>query len=288
MFVGSAVGAAALGAAATAYSAYSSSKASSDASDAQVAAQREVIEGTKQAAKDANVLLDKSLGVQKEELTGGTDRARNEFMTGLGKAEDLTRNWRELGDMAVQAMVETPDFSFTATDFSKYMDPSYQWRFNQGVEALDRSGAARGMLLSGAQNKALMDYGQEMASQEYNNAFARAKQAYDTNQFKQDRMASFGQNATNNLLSASNAAYNNLAANENQLGVNLSNAAANTYQRQGDNLISGAAGVANAVSNIGDAQAANALNQGQISNNLVNNLYTVYKDYQSSNALDQF
>ena len=46
-------------------------------------------------------------------------------------------------------------------------DPSYQWRFDQGQKALDRSAASKGMLLSGAQGKALQDYGQGAASQEY-------------------------------------------------------------------------------------------------------------------------
>jgi hypothetical protein len=45
----------------------------------------------------------------------------------------------------------------------------------QGVQALDRSAASRGMLLSGAQTKALNDYGQGMASSELANAFNRVQ-----------------------------------------------------------------------------------------------------------------
>lgn len=47
--------------------------------------------------------------------------------------------------------------------------PSYDWRLSQGVNALDRSAASRGMLLSGAQGKAVTDYGQNQASQEWGN-----------------------------------------------------------------------------------------------------------------------
>jgi hypothetical protein len=47
--------------------------------------------------------------------------------------------------------------------------PGYDWRVNQGTTALDRSAASRGMLLSGAQNKAISDYGQNQASAEWGN-----------------------------------------------------------------------------------------------------------------------
>lgn len=41
--------------------------------------------------------------------------------------------------------------------------PMYQFPFQEGLNALDRSAAARGMLLSGAQNKASQQYGQNFA-----------------------------------------------------------------------------------------------------------------------------
>ncbi|WP_375182734.1 hypothetical protein, partial [Sphingomonas adhaesiva] len=44
---------------------------------------------------------------------------------------------------------------------------------DQGIEALDKSAAARGRLLSGAQQKGVTDYSQNVASQEYANAYAR-------------------------------------------------------------------------------------------------------------------
>jgi hypothetical protein len=70
-----------------------------------------------------------------------------------------------------------PDFDFK---FSQD-DPSYQFRLKEGQRALENSAAARGTLLSGATAKALQNYGQEAASQEYGNAFGRALQGYQTN-----------------------------------------------------------------------------------------------------------
>ena len=68
-----------------------------------------------------------------------------------------------------------------ATPFSQtnwQADPGYAFRLQQGQQALERSAAARGMTLSGAQAKALTAYGQGMGSQEYQNAYNR----YNTDQ----------------------------------------------------------------------------------------------------------
>lgn len=61
----------------------------------------------------------------------------------------------------------TPGFKFNPTD------PSYAFRLQQGIQAGDRSAAANGSLLSGGQQKALSDYGQNAASTEFSNEFAR-------------------------------------------------------------------------------------------------------------------
>lgn len=56
--------------------------------------------------------------------------------------------------------------------FAKFRaSPDYNFRFNEGQRALDRSAASKGMLLSGAQTKASQEYGGNLASGEYNNWF---------------------------------------------------------------------------------------------------------------------
>jgi len=47
--------------------------------------------------------------------------------------------------------------------------PGYQFRLNQGMQALERSAAARGNLLSGNTLAAAQEFGQGLASQEYQN-----------------------------------------------------------------------------------------------------------------------
>jgi hypothetical protein len=75
-------------------------------------------------------------------------------------------------------------------------DPSYAWRMQQGVRAQDQSAAAKGTLLSGAQQQALNDYGQNQASQEYQNWY---------NRFADQRQYELAQNQAN---MAGNAAVN--------------------------------------------------------------------------------
>jgi hypothetical protein len=52
-------------------------------------------------------------------------------------------------------------------------DPGYAFRLAEGQKAIERSTAAKGGLQSGAALKAAARYGQEMGSQEYQNAFNR-------------------------------------------------------------------------------------------------------------------
>jgi hypothetical protein len=68
----------------------------------------------------------------------------------------------------------------TAEDMAA--DPSYQFRLQQGQEALERSGAARGVTNTGGTLKDILDYGQQAASQEYGNVYGRQRDVYDLNE----------------------------------------------------------------------------------------------------------
>ena len=52
-------------------------------------------------------------------------------------------------------------------------DPGYQFRMSEGLKALERSAASRGILQSGGTLKDITRFGQDLASQEYQNAFLR-------------------------------------------------------------------------------------------------------------------
>ena len=86
-------------------------------------------------------------------------------------------------------------FNQTYSGQDIYDDPSYQFRVNQGNNAIQGSAAAQGGLLSGATLKALQNYGQESASQEYQNAYNRFN-ADQTNQYNRFyNLVGMGQNA---------------------------------------------------------------------------------------------
>lgn len=71
-----------------------------------------------------------------------------------------------------------PDFKVPTWQEVQANDPGYQFRLKGGTDALERSAAARGTLRTGGTLKDIVDYGQNYSTQEYGNAFNRAKDAY--------------------------------------------------------------------------------------------------------------
>jgi hypothetical protein len=59
--------------------------------------------------------------------------------------------------------------------------PGYQFRLNQGTDRLQNAASARGTLNDSGTLKALIDYGQDAASQEYANVWKRDYDQYATN-----------------------------------------------------------------------------------------------------------
>ena len=126
--------------------------------------------------------------------------------------------FREAGINALGVLQRTAGnvpASFKFTNQDMYADPGYGFRFSEGQKALDRSAAARGGLISGGALKAATRFGQEMGSQEYQNAYNRAFTGYGAdvareNQLynRQAALAGIGQTATNltNTAGAANAA----------------------------------------------------------------------------------
>jgi len=71
---------------------------------------------------------------------------------------------------------------FVAPDGINFQnDPGYQERMKMGTDAIQRSAAARGGILTGGTAKALDQFGQDYASNEYQNVYNRALTGYGTN-----------------------------------------------------------------------------------------------------------
>jgi hypothetical protein len=85
---------------------------------------------------------------------------------------ELNAPFREAGVNALNKLIPLTDYkNFGMSEFQA--DPGYSFRMSEGMKGLERSAAARGGLLSGATLKGIQRFGQDMASQEYQNAFNR-------------------------------------------------------------------------------------------------------------------
>lgn len=156
---------------------------------------------------------------------------------GPGSYNDQTQAMGLDAARAYQAMLNNPElwdsyvsgenryiapeaFSFTADDL--YSDPSYQFRLKQGQNALAQNQVAGGLNLSGAAAKQMNDYTQNVASQEYQNAYKRANDQYNTDrnfdytQWLNDAKQYYT-NLTNQLQGQGNLMNKGVSANNTQV-----------------------------------------------------------------------
>ena len=151
--------------------------------------------------------------------------------------------YKQAGDTSLSQLMGqmTPDgyFNQTYTGQDIYSDPSYQFRLQQGQDAIQSSAAAKGGLLTGATLKALQNDGQESASQEYSNAYNRFN-ADQTNRYNRlSNLVGIGQNAAAQVGNAgaqtSQAIANNTMAGANSIAAGQV-ASANNWANTANNL----------------------------------------------------
>lgn len=112
-----------------------------------------------------------------------------------------------------------------------YESPDYQFRFREGQRAMDSSAAARGMLLSGAQLRALNEFGSGLASGEYGNYYNRLA-----------GIAGMAQTPTNPYAGTQAGLYNQMIGAYGQAGANTANmigAGANSNANMWGNVLGG-------------------------------------------------
>lgn len=83
---------------------------------------------------------------------------------------------------------------------------NYQFRLNEGFKAANQGYAARGMLESGAAQKALLKYGQEFASNELGNYMGMLTNQQSMGLAGASALAGVGQNMVNNVTANNNSA----------------------------------------------------------------------------------
>lgn len=155
----------------------------------------------------------------------------------------------------------TPFTAPTVTD-----DPSFKFRLEQGLEAINRGAAAKGTLLTGGTQKALERYGSDLASTEYAAAFNRALAANQlNNQYGRTAQQDlYNQGLLTNTqqygrgMDAYTSAYNTFLNNQGAQRANQQDVYNRLFglSQMGQ---AGAAGQADLATQIGNAQAAGTI-----------------------------
>jgi hypothetical protein len=132
-------------------------------------------------------------------------------------------------------------------------DPGYQFRMSESMKALERSAAARGILQSGGTLKDITRFGQDAASQEYENAFRRYLAERQQKLQPLEYRIGLGQNAATNQ------------------GVNIGSTAEN---------------VGGLMTSLGDIRSAGIMGQSNAYNNMLSDISGIAT--KSANAYGQY
>lgn len=189
---------------------------------------------------------------------------------GLSQLAQLLGIGKDNGTGGYGSLLQGFNTPFVApTAATEQNDPGYQFRLKQGDIALENSAAARGGLLSSGTAKEEQQFGQDYASNEYQNVYNRSLQNWE-NQFN---VFETNQANTYNRLAGISGMGQQTAATLGQQGQNAASNIGNIYmtgaQAQGQDLMaagqaraSGYASLANVFgSSFGNLSQLEMLNQ---------------------------
>jgi len=270
-------------------------RAAALALEAQRVGSAEAIAAAKEAAQIAQTAQDAATKAAQDfaraqyeetrgELGGAFDTAQGAYdqaFTGAQSAYDQSYNaqqgfqrpYAEGGLSAQSQIMQLLGISGDtgAADFGQYakpfgvdqfqQDPGFAFRQAEGMKALERSAAARGGLLSGGTLKGIQRFGQDLASQEYGNAF---------NRYQIERGARL--NALGGLASAGQAASNNLTNIAGQYGAQTAGTALGRGQATAANALARGQAMSGNAADFYGTQSNLALGQGQ---NTAQNAYNI-------------
>lgn len=265
-------------------------KAQTDAAEKALIAQKEGTAEARKAAEEAaakaqaaqeaafrssnDIYGETSLGAQGEyertyqgvadEYQAAADRARQDQLSAYSTQMGLQSPYQQAGLTAQQQLMRLMGLSGDqgAEDYGQYarpfgmdqfeQDPGYAFRQSEGMRALERSAAARGGLLSGNMLKGVQRFGQDLASQEYQNAF---------NRYQTERNARLG--TLQGLMGAGQSAANVMTNAAGQYGQQRSQTALGLGQQLAQNRANLGSATAGNIYTLGQQLAQNRLNLGQ-------------------------
>jgi hypothetical protein len=196
-----------------------------------------------QSAREAQAanerMLERQIGLQEPFRQAGLT-AQEQIMQLLGIGGDASAEG--YGSLAKP---------FSQTDFEQ--DPGYAFRQAEGMRALERSASARGNLLSGGTLRGIQRFGQDLASQEYGNAF---------NRYQIERNARL--NPLQSLMGAGQSATNVMTRDVGQSSQNEQGNILGAGQARASGYVGQANALGGALSSIGQAAASYPLMQAQM------------------------
>jgi hypothetical protein len=196
-------------------------------------------EASREARATDERMLERQIGLQEPFRQAGLT-AQEQIMQLLGVGGDAAA-----ADYGILAK------PFGQADFQQ--DPGYAFRQSEGMKALERSAAARGGLLSGGTLKGIQRFGQDLASQEYGNAF---------NRYQIERSARL--NPLQSLMGSGQSATNVMTGNIGQSNQNQQANILGAGQARASGYVGSANALGGALSSIGQAAASFPLLQAQV------------------------
>jgi hypothetical protein len=145
----------------------------------------------KEAAQISNAAAERDLALRTRMYEEGVARQQPFYQAGVNALPEYVSGIREGGELVR---------GFTPADFTT--DPGYAFRLSEGQKQLDRQAAIRGGQISGAALKAAGRYGQEMASQEFGNAYNRFRETQGLRRNALAGVAGYGPTAASSINAA--------------------------------------------------------------------------------------
>jgi hypothetical protein len=171
----------------------------------------------KEAAATTASAADRSSDLQREMFERNIqlqEPFRQAGITALNKLTPLATEYTPFGMQQFQA------------------DPGYAFRLSEGQKQLDRMAAIRGGQISGSSLKAAARFGQDMGSQEYQNAFKRYQTEREARLAPLQSLAGVGQTTANTLGQAGTGFANRMGdidMNQSQIAAQAGMSRASTY-----------------------------------------------------------
>lgn len=151
--------------------------------------------------------------------TNAANQTNATNMSMFNTEQQNAKPYLQAGDSALNSINQNQGYYNTPFSMSQFQeDPGYQFDLQQGQQAIQNSSVATNGLISGSELGALNNYSQNMASNEYGNAYNRYTQQQQSNFNRYATIAGLGEQATGLSNQAAQTAATNIGAGYSSAG----------------------------------------------------------------------